>query len=61
MNCLPVRLQHYKAVTCGFLLMSNIERRQMCPLYVSGLIGPGDRKSMQPMAKQLVLAEYDQY
>ena len=21
-------------------------RRQMCPLYVSGLIGPGDRKSM---------------
>jgi SRSO17 transposase len=41
--------------------MSNIERRQMCPLYVSGLIGPGDRKSMQPMAKQLVLAEYDQY
>ena len=20
-------------------------RRQMCPLYVSGLIGPGDRKS----------------
>ena len=25
-------------------------RRQMCPLYVSGLIGPGDRKSIQPMA-----------
>src|SRR5262249_1664453 len=25
-------------------------RRQMCPLYVSGLIGPGDRKSVQPMA-----------
>src|SRR5882757_7951383 len=23
-------------------------RRQMCPLYVSGLIGPGDRKSVQP-------------
>jgi hypothetical protein len=22
----------------------------MCPLYVSGLIGPGDRKSIQPMA-----------
>ena len=35
-------------------------RRQMCPLYVSGLIGPGDRKSIQPMAKQLVLADYDQ-
>src|SRR3982074_3529628 len=26
-------------------------RRQMCPLYVSGLIGPGDRKSIQPMAE----------
>jgi len=28
-------------------------RRQMCPLYVPGLIGPGDRKSIQPMAKRL--------
>jgi SRSO17 transposase len=27
-------------------------RRQMCPLYVSGLIGPGDRKSIQPMASR---------
>ena len=35
-------------------------RRQMCPLYVSGLIGPGDRKSIQPMAEQLALGEYDQ-
>ena len=25
-------------------------RRLMCPLYVAGLIGPGDRKSVQPMA-----------
>jgi SRSO17 transposase len=32
----------------------------MCPLYVSGLIGPGDRKSIQPMAKRLALGEYDQ-
>jgi hypothetical protein len=31
-------------------------RRQMCPLYVSGLIGPGDRKSIQ----RLALGEYDQ-
>ena len=30
-------------------------RRQMCPLYVSGLIGPGDRKSIQPMAERLAL------
>src|SRR6266487_1519094 len=29
-------------------------RRQMCPLYVTGLIGPGDRKSIQPMADRLV-------
>jgi hypothetical protein len=30
-------------------------RREMCPLYVSGLIGPGDRKSIQPMAGGLCL------
>ena len=35
-------------------------RRQMCPVYVSGLIGPGDRKSIQPMAERLALGEYDQ-
>ena len=34
-------------------------RRQMCPLYVSGLIGPGDRKSIQPMARQLALGACD--
>ena len=28
-------------------------RRQMCPVYVSGLVGPGDRKSIQPMAERL--------
>jgi hypothetical protein len=32
----------------------------MCPLYVSGLIGSGDRKSIQPMAKRLALGECDQ-
>uniref|UniRef100_UPI0037C9FAC9 transposase n=1 Tax=Sphingorhabdus sp. TaxID=1902408 RepID=UPI0037C9FAC9 len=25
-------------------------RGRMCPSYVAGLIGPGDRKSVQPMA-----------
>jgi SRSO17 transposase len=35
-------------------------RRQMCPLYVWGLIGPGHRKSIQPMAERLSLGEYDQ-
>jgi SRSO17 transposase len=33
-------------------------RRRMCPLYVSGLIGPGDRKSIAPMAERL--GNYDQ-
>src|SRR3982074_1586954 len=35
-------------------------RRQMCPLYVSGLIGPGDRKSVQQMAERVALGDYDQ-
>src|SRR5882724_9983007 len=35
-------------------------RRQMCPLYVAGLIGPGDRKSIQPMAERVARGEYDQ-
>lgn len=34
-------------------------RRRMCPLYVAGLIGPGDRKSVQPMAERLAPGEYD--
>jgi SRSO17 transposase len=32
----------------------------MCPLYVAGLIGPGDRKSLQPMAARVAPADYDQ-
>ena len=35
-------------------------RRRMCPLYISGLIGPGDRKSVQPMAARLMPGDYDQ-
>jgi SRSO17 transposase len=35
-------------------------RRRMCPVYVSGLIGPGDRKSIQPMAERLAAGDYDQ-
>jgi len=35
-------------------------RRRMCPLYVSGLIGPGDRKSVQPMAERFAPNDYDQ-
>src|SRR5437867_12693139 len=35
-------------------------RRRMCPLYMAGLIGPGDRKCAQPMADRVVRGEYDQ-
>ncbi len=31
----------------------------MCPLYVPGLIGPGDGKSIQPMAERFELNDYD--
>lgn len=35
-------------------------RRRMCPLYVAGLIGPGDRKSVQPIAERMAPGDYDQ-
>ena len=35
-------------------------RGRMCPLYVAGLIGPGDRKSVQPMAMRSGEVGYDQ-
>ena len=35
-------------------------RHRMCPLYVAGLIGPGDRKSVQPMAERFAPGDYDQ-
>jgi hypothetical protein len=35
-------------------------RKRMLPLYVEGLIGPGDRKSVEPMAARLAAGDYDQ-
>lgn len=35
-------------------------RVRMCPAYVAGLIGPGDRKSVQPMAARADAISYDQ-
>jgi SRSO17 transposase len=35
-------------------------QRRMCPAYVAGLIGPGDRKSVQPMAARDAAVNYDQ-
>ena len=32
----------------------------MCPLFVAGLIGPGDRTSVEPMASRLAPGDYDQ-
>ena len=34
-------------------------RSRMCPAYVAGLIGPGDRKSIQPMAARDAGVTYD--
>lgn len=39
--------------------LGHKKRRQMCPVYISGLIGPGDRKSIEPMAKRLAPEHYD--
>jgi len=40
-------------------LLGHKARQRMCPLYVAGLIGPGDRKSVQPMAERLGFGAYD--
>jgi SRSO17 transposase len=39
--------------------LGHKKRRQMCPLYVAGLIGPGDRKSIEPMAARIAPDGYD--
>src|SRR5215211_3861971 len=41
-------------------VMGHPKRRQWAPVYVQGLIGPGERKSVQPMAAQLGLSGHDQ-
>ncbi len=40
--------------------LAHPARCKMCPLYVAGLIGPGDRKSGQPMAARSGEIGYDQ-
>ncbi|CAA2105381.1 hypothetical protein MBUL_03164 [Methylobacterium bullatum] len=35
-------------------------RRTWAPLYLRGLLGPGDRKSLQPTAARLGLPGHDQ-
>jgi SRSO17 transposase len=40
--------------------MGRKTRRTWAPLYLRGLLGPGERKSLQPMAARLGLAGHDQ-
>src|SRR5947207_13892489 len=40
--------------------LAHKARRRMCPLYIAGLIGPGERKSIQPLATRLAPGAYDQ-
>ena len=51
-------LERWLAPFLGHL--GHKSRRRMCPLYVAGLIGPGERKSVQPMASRTSAADYDQ-
>jgi SRSO17 transposase len=39
--------------------LRNKARSRMCPAYIAGLIGPGDRKSVQPMAARDDEVSYD--
>src|SRR5271154_4629681 len=36
------------------------QRRRWAPLYLRGLIGPGDRKSIQPLAERVAPGEREQ-
>ena len=40
--------------------MRHKTRKRLCPAYIAGLIGPGDRKSVQPMAARDGEFGYDQ-
>src|SRR5690606_14095383 len=39
--------------------LRNKARGRICPAYIAGLIGPGDRKSVQPMAARDGEVSYD--
>lgn len=39
--------------------LGNKTRRRICPAYIAGLIGPGGRKSIQPMAARSEAIAYD--
>jgi SRSO17 transposase len=39
--------------------LGHKKRRQICPLYVAALIGPRERKSIEPMAARMTPERYD--
>src|SRR3712207_9383696 len=41
-------------------VLRHKKRRSWAPLYVRGLLGPGERKSLQPMAARLGLTGHEQ-
>ena len=41
-------------------VVGHKKRRTWAPLYLRGLLGPGERKSLQPMAARLGLSGHDQ-
>ena len=41
-------------------VMGRKTRRRWAPFYLRGLLGPGERKSLQPMAARLGLPGHDQ-
>ena len=49
-----------KRLTPFVSALGHKTRGRMCPSYVAGLIGPGDRKSVQPMAARDGAVSYDQ-
>src|SRR4026209_542781 len=57
--------KHWRAELEGWLepfleALRHKTRARMCPAYVAGLIGPGDRKSVQPLAVRDDQVGYDQ-
>ena len=41
-------------------MLGHGKRRRWAPVYLRGLLGPGERKSLQPMAARLGLGGHDQ-
>ncbi len=55
------RIRDLEAWLAPFLaVMGRKTRRTWAPLYLRGLLGPGERKSLQPMAMRLGLSGHDQ-